>query len=301
MDDDIPDSYLRKLQEYWAAFYYGVEVKILEHQIDVPSIIEEKHIKSRIRKDTGKVQYLATDLLDIISEEYLPEDGYCSIGIINKDLYPKPGWSFVFGCSRLKRRTGIFSFARYDPKFTSKEEGREAANHKDIYPNRIRIDEKDEELQKLIMYRACKTMTHEIGHMFGIRHWIYHEWVMNGTNKMEEADLKPLLLWPICLRKLHYAIGFDIKERYQKLHSVVELEFKGNTYFDPYKGSIATILSWIPSYINEEVLETAYQSCSKMLTNSNFSSDNDESTILIKDKRHGKAIGKRIDQHTKPK
>lgn len=76
MDDDIPESYLKKLQKYCAAFFYGVEVKIMDERIDVPSIIEDECIQTRVRKDTGKVQYLATDLLDIIMEEYLPDDAY---------------------------------------------------------------------------------------------------------------------------------------------------------------------------------------------------------------------------------
>lgn len=33
---------------------------------------------------------------------------------------------------------------------------------------------------------------------------------MNGSNHMEEANKKPFLLCPVCLRKLQAALGFDI-------------------------------------------------------------------------------------------
>ena len=184
----------------------------MESRIDIPSVAKEKKISSRIRKETKKIQYLATDILNIINDKYLPDDAYWAIGIINKDLFPRPGWNFIFGCSRLKKRTGIFSFARYDPEFENGEADTDTQS-----PQRARIDEKPDEIQDIILYRAWKTMTHEIVHMFGIRHWIYHEWLMNGTNKIEEGDLKPLLLCAIWLRKLHYVIGFDIKERYEHI------------------------------------------------------------------------------------
>lgn len=216
MDYDIPDTYLIKLQKYWAAFFDTLEVKIMDDSIDVPSSADELSITSRIRKDTGKIQYLASDLMDIIERDYLPNDAYWVIGILNKDLYPKPNWSFVFGCSRIRKRTGVFSFARYDPVFETTL-GHDITKNNHNVPERQRIDEKEVEIQKLIMRRACKTMTHEITHMFGIRHWIVYECIMNGTNKMQEGDLKPPIFCPVWLRKMHYAIGFDIEQRFRKM------------------------------------------------------------------------------------
>lgn len=57
-------------------------------------------------------------------------------------------------------------------------------------------------------------MTHEIGHMFGIKHCQWLSCVMQGSNHMEESDRRPLDFCPVCLRKLQDAIGFDIAERY---------------------------------------------------------------------------------------
>jgi predicted Zn-dependent protease len=92
--------------------------------------------------------------LDITETDFLPEDAYCIIGLINKDLYPRKGWNFVFGITRLVRRSGIFSLARYDPDFLPEEEK----------PEYLNLEPKDRE--NLILQRACKTMTHEIAHMF---------------------------------------------------------------------------------------------------------------------------------------
>ena len=63
-------------------------------------------------------------------------------------------------------------------------------------------------------------MTHEIGHMFGIRHCIYYECGMNGANHIEEIQNSPLYYCAVCFRKLQYAVGFDVMERYQKLINV---------------------------------------------------------------------------------
>lgn len=62
---------------------------------------------------------------------------------------------------------------------------------------------------------SIQTMTHEIGHMFGIRHCQWLNCVMQGSNHLEESDRRPLDFCPICLHKLHTAIGFKIAERYQ--------------------------------------------------------------------------------------
>ena len=63
-------------------------------------------------------------------------------------------------------------------------------------------------------------MTHEIGHMFGLKHCIYYECSMNGTNGPGDGVKvkgKPKTLCPICLLKLKLNIKFDTKTRYQAL------------------------------------------------------------------------------------
>lgn len=58
--------------------------------------------------------------------------------------------------------------------------------------------------------------------MFGVRHCIYYQCVMNGSNHLEESESRPLELCVVCLRKLQSNIKFDILERYKKLYEFVE-------------------------------------------------------------------------------
>ena len=55
--------------------------------------------------------------------------------------------------------------------------------------------------------------------MYGLKHCIYYHCVVNGSNNMAESDAQPLHLCPVCLRKLHFATGFDLLQRYDDLHA----------------------------------------------------------------------------------
>lgn len=41
--------------------------------------------------------------------------------------------------------------------------------------------------------------------------------VGNGSNSLGEADASPVHLCPVCLRKLHLAVGFEPVKRHQSL------------------------------------------------------------------------------------
>jgi archaemetzincin len=53
--------------------------------------------------------------------------------------------------------------------------------------------------------------------MFGLKHCIYFNCVLNGSNSLAETDAQTLQLCPICLRKLQHSTGFDPVSRYQQL------------------------------------------------------------------------------------
>jgi hypothetical protein len=57
------------------------------------------------------------------------------------DLYPDPGWNFVFGQASPRDRVGIHSFARYDPRFDSQASTADS--------------------RKLMLRRSCKVLAHE--------------------------------------------------------------------------------------------------------------------------------------------
>ncbi len=180
---------IKVLREYTEAYYYPMQVVVL------PSI-EPPHIKSRI--NGGKKQWLTTDLLNAL-EERLPTDAYSMLGLTMTDLYAGEAWNFVFGQARLRARVGVFSFARYHPSFQGGE-----------------VKDK-EAVKRLVLKRAAKVLTHETGHMFGVKHCVHYHCNMNGANHLQEADASPIHLCPVCLRKLHLAVRFDPVARYEKL------------------------------------------------------------------------------------
>src|SRR4030095_8181193 len=86
-----------------------------------------------------------------------------------------------------------YSFARYDPAFYRLPRG---TNY-----------------ERVVLRRSCKVLVHETTHMFGITHCIYFSCVMNGSNHLEESDRRPFHLCPVCLRKLHHNVEFDVLKR----------------------------------------------------------------------------------------
>jgi archaemetzincin len=60
-------------------------------------------------------------------------------------------------------------------------------------------------------------MCHEICHMFGLKHCVFYECLMNGSNHLEESDRRPVFLCPVCLRKIQFACMFDVEDRYRQM------------------------------------------------------------------------------------
>jgi archaemetzincin len=178
-----------KLAEFASAFF-AMETVALP-VLDLPSV----HVTKRRNPSTGQEQMLTTDVLELLRSR-LPFDAFALLGITMIDLYPDPQWNFVFGQASLRDRVGVYSFARYDPKF---------------------YGETRPDAGQLILRRSCKVLAHETGHMFGIAHCIWYRCLMNGSNHIDEADERPLHLCPVDLRKLQWSIGFDITKRYRQL------------------------------------------------------------------------------------
>ena len=184
------------LKRYTAAYFsLGVEV--------LPTFpIKEAELTTRVNPYTKAEQILTADILNLLKGN-LPGDAFCLMAITMKDLYPHPTWNFVFGQASLRERVGVYSFTRYDPTFYGEERGGD--------------------YKKLLLWRSCKVLVHEIGHQFGLDHCIFYSCVMNGSNHLGESDARPIHLCPVDLRKLYYSIGFDIVERYKKLQQFYEV------------------------------------------------------------------------------
>ena len=173
--------------------FYQLEVSVLP-----PKSLSTLRITSRSHNNVR--QWLAPEILESL-ETILPDDAYCLLAMMDEDLYPDPDWNFVFGLASVIDRTGVFSLHRYGPSplataMTPKNAVRSA---------------------KRLRTRALKTMTHEVGHMFGLRHCIYYKCLMNGTSGLAETDRTPLEVCPVCLRKIQLATGLDLKKRHQDL------------------------------------------------------------------------------------
>jgi len=68
-------------------------------------------------------------------------------------------------------------------------------------------------------------MVHETCHMFGMKHCIYYECTMNGTNG-ESTGKGTKALCPVCYKKLKRNVKFDTVERMKGLIEVcTELGF----------------------------------------------------------------------------
>lgn len=72
-------------------------------------------------------------------------------------------------------------------------------------------------VKAMILRRACITLSHESGHMFGWSHCRYYQCLMGGSGGVEESDRFPTGLCPVCLHKLYVAKPFDPSGRQRHL------------------------------------------------------------------------------------
>eukprot|EP00746_Dinoflagellata_sp_MGD_P004952 gnl/MRDRNA2_/MRDRNA2_109570_c0_seq1.p1 gnl/MRDRNA2_/MRDRNA2_109570_c0~~gnl/MRDRNA2_/MRDRNA2_109570_c0_seq1.p1 ORF type:complete len:472 (+),score=50.07 gnl/MRDRNA2_/MRDRNA2_109570_c0_seq1:106-1521(+) len=154
-------------------------------------------------------QWHAGQVLDSMIRQGILNDAYGVMAVTMHDLYPKPEWNFVYGLARLRDRVGVFSFVRHTPTGGSVA-WREAQ----------------------MLHRSLKTLLHEIGHMFGLKHCTWYNCLMRGSNgEGVERQLNYLHLCPVCLRKLHWNVGCDIPASYAGLLEIYQRYSQYNEYF----------------------------------------------------------------------
>ncbi len=158
--------------------------------------VEDNGIAMRRNRFTDVLQLNTRDILAVLARD-MPSDARCVLGVTDYDLYPHDTWSFVFGEALLDERVGVFGLARYDPRFY----GETAAD------------------PALVLRRGCKVLAHEACHMLGLRHCVYFNCLMNGSNSLAESDRRPLHLCPVDLRKLQWSLGVDLIDRYRRLQA----------------------------------------------------------------------------------
>jgi len=176
---DIPESALDTawLAECVRRFFGGMEVEMLE---PVPSAKIESLCKNRQSRGFG-TQLWTQDIhsfLNSVKGRRGKVNAFVTMAFTLFDLYPREEWNFVFGQAQMQNGTGVFSFARY--------------GHCD--PHQFRL-------------RCAKVLCHELGHLFGLKHCVWHECLMGGSNGDWESDRNPIHLCPVDLAKLDASLG----------------------------------------------------------------------------------------------
>ena len=231
------------------SIYYQMPVKIMDALSTETN--NNNKITQRIR-DNGCKQLLTKDIHQYLSSIIKEKNDnlYCLMGITMIDLYPRPEWNFVFGQANIPNRTGIFSFARYCHGFddidylniksfmknTPKSKINKIKWLKSLINGEIdeenKNDDNDTDIvtklgwkkkkQEVFLKRCIKVLIHELGHLFGIKHCIFFECIMNGSNHLDEADGRPIHFCPICLHKIYFANykNMDLLKRYKQLNEI---------------------------------------------------------------------------------
>merc|ERR1719171_3415332 len=183
---DCPEVNTEALATVLRAFYHGMTVEVA-----APSYPEK--VTSRDSRGFG-TQLLCKDLHDHLRAVKARTKAFVAVGFTMFDLYPKPEWNFVFGQANADNGTGVFSFARYNDAPTPAD----------------------------FLRRCVQVLCHEVGHLFRIKHCVWWECVMNGSNGDWESAGRPLALCPTDLAKLQESLGFDLAEREAALASALE-------------------------------------------------------------------------------
>lgn len=195
---DSDRQMLNKLREFMDAFFGVTTVLAPDSPLPDHGL--------RTRNEGGKVwrQIHTEVLLNEVLAPNLPSNAVCYLGVTMTDLYPEPGWNYVFGQATLDKRVGVYSLIRYMPSFWGKPDTPAA--------------------RKLALLRSFKVMSHETGHMFSMEHCVRFECNMNGSNSLEEMDQQPAELCPACLKMLQWNLSFDIRARYGHLRDIYRRE-----------------------------------------------------------------------------
>ncbi|OAL43554.1 hypothetical protein IQ07DRAFT_625888 [Pyrenochaeta sp. DS3sAY3a] len=184
------------------------------------------------------------DILDA-AIDMLPEDAYAICLVIDHDMYENEEDDFCCGRAYGGSRVAVVQSARYNPaldknsgidhehmwprshckayvdKLCAVEEvKRKPPSSEQITtskngPMRMAIDGASQspvipyapqDIQSLWFSRLARTITHELGHCFGMAHCAYYACNMQGTASMKEDVRQPPYLCPICEAKVAHAV-----------------------------------------------------------------------------------------------
>jgi archaemetzincin len=167
--------------------FYEVPVKRLD-----PIGLASLPASARRQREGRPYQLRTPYLLDQLRKRR-PVDAVAVMGLTTADLTPGDDWNFVFGQASLTDRVGVWSVHRFgDPETDF----------------------------STVLRRTLQTAVHETGHMLGIRHCKAFECGMNGSNHLDEADVRPLGFCPECEMKVWW--GCRVVDPRRRYHSLAE-------------------------------------------------------------------------------
>ena len=127
--------------------------------------------------DPHRKQYRSDIILERILHRITGENKV--LAITDVDLYI-PTLNFVFGQAQYPGRIALISICRLDPKFYDRPSSYE-----------------------ILLERATKEATHELGHTLGLDHCPNPSCVMSFSNSIFEVNRKSSTFCDACIRKLH--------------------------------------------------------------------------------------------------
>lgn len=264
------------LQPYIAAFYHGLEVKIIDTTFawhlweddaakkkpyDGRGLKTNQHalvglktakntlvgIQCRLAPDKVAMQVNLDNILDALAEN-IPVDAYAIMMLLDLDMYEGDGDIFTGGRAYGGSRIAVVSSFRDHPMHSYPVGSllhRWPASYCQTYLStmcraaaKIKAPSKaspgamrgavdavahlpQHELNRNEAYfewlgRVAQTMTHELGHCFGLDHCVYYACAMQGCASSAEALRQPPYLCPICLEKVASAIGSVLFNDWEK-------------------------------------------------------------------------------------
>lgn len=204
---------------------------------------DERLLAGRFCEDTGRYQTHVEGLLCALSGQREEgsyggtslQDAFSVVGVTMCDLYSGATDLFVAGMAAGGSKVAVLSFARYHPmlkmcpeKWQDYGYTKRSSSYsyfEDNKPRPVTSPDVSEvalpaQAQAEYFRRAGKLLIHEMCHVYGIDHCIHYHCLMNGTAHLVEDFASPCHVCCVCLRKLQFRLGFDIKKRYQDLHDI---------------------------------------------------------------------------------
>lgn len=147
-------------------------IQHIEPLFNANCFVEIKNVDLQFAYNKTRKQYNSTLILANLKPTLAKN--IRALAIINDDLYSNIS-NFVFGEAEVGGKIGIISLAR-------------------LQENLLSLD--------LLKERACKEVTHEIGHIIGLRHCQNKRCVMSFSPGLVEVDKKLSKFCPDCMHLL---------------------------------------------------------------------------------------------------